>query len=162
MALTQAQLKRVLRYDPDTGEFTRLVTVMGHLAGSKVGSVQGAGYVKVTIEGQRYAAHRLAWLYMTGKWPEEVDHINRVRTDNRWCNLRDVPHRMNSLNRPINRNNRSGVRGVWWHESRKRWVAVANVQNGTQKMIGRYSSFNEAVLAREQVMAQLQGELSSL
>lgn len=162
MALTQAQLKATLRYDPKTGEFYRLKGVMGHRVGSKVGAVQGAGYIKITIEGQRYAAHRLAWLYMKGVWPSEVDHINRARTDNRWCNLRDVPHRVNSINRPLNKNNVSGTRGVWWNEKRKRWVAVANVRSGTQKMVGRYLSFNEAVLARKQVMAQLQGELSSL
>lgn len=88
--LTQARLKELLHYDPDSGVFTWRVTVgpRGH-AGSVAGSLTQEGYWKIQISRSPYQSHRLAVLYMTGEWPEaDVDHRDGVRINNAWSNLR--------------------------------------------------------------------------
>ncbi|MCK9994454.1 MAG: hypothetical protein Dbin4_02974, partial [Alphaproteobacteria bacterium] len=98
--LTQSRLKELLHYDPDTGVFTRRVQTSSN---ARVGDVAGClhpeGYRHIQIDGKRYAAHRLAWLYMTGEWPtNQLDHLNGVRDDNRWGNLREATHGQNQQN----------------------------------------------------------------
>ena len=114
--LTAARLRELLVYDPTTGIFTRSASVIG--PGRKVGRVAGSdngqGYIKLAVDGRFYRAHRLAFLYMTGSWPlGEVDHINGVRSDNRWGNLRDVSGADNTHNQRLpHKNNTSGFLGV--------------------------------------------------
>ena len=111
--LTQDRLKQVLRYNPDSGVFTRLLSVAQAKAGSQAGS-QTSGYLAVRIDGTLHYCHRLAWFYMTGQMPAgQIDHINGVGTDNRWCNLRDVSRRTNQQNRQKHQaNNSCGLLGV--------------------------------------------------
>ena len=111
--ITQARLKEVLRYDPNTGDFTWLVRVGGMVSvGGKAGTGQ-KGYVRIGIAGKGYQAHRLAFLYMTGKWPtKEVDHANGNRSDNRWQNLREASHSENQCNSGPSVNSATGFKGV--------------------------------------------------
>lgn len=123
--LTQARLKEVLDYDPDTGIFTAKLTRGNCLAGRTVGCDNGGGYLKISIDNRVYFAHRLAWLFMTGEWPTfEIDHINGVRTDNRWCNLRRTcrEHNVQNIGGPRS-DNTSGYLGVCWNTRRGKWVA---------------------------------------
>lgn len=91
--LTQERLKQVLYYAPETGKFTRLWRK------GKVGTRDRHGYVQIGVDGQLYAAHRLAFLYATGAFPpHETDHINGVRDDNRWANLRQATKTQNMQN----------------------------------------------------------------
>jgi hypothetical protein len=115
--LDQKRLKQLLHYDPDTGEFTwKVNSGNGTFFGNKAGSPVAAGYIYIQIQGKKYRAHRLAFLYMTGKWPKrQVDHINRVRDDNRWSNLRDVTQQLNNFN--------TGGKGYGWHKATKKYVA---------------------------------------
>jgi hypothetical protein len=112
--LTAARLREMLHYNPKTGQFSRLKPVKGRRP--KVGSIGTTwGYHLIGIDWHQYHAHRLAWLWMTGEWPKYgIDHINRNRLDNRWSNLRDVPHRVNQANKGIMKTNTSGVVGVSW------------------------------------------------
>ena len=90
--LDQAYLRSILHYCPDTGVFTWASSRQGILPGRVAGSLAANGYINIGIDRKIYFAHRLAFLWMLGKFPEnQVDHINRVKTDNRWSNLRDVP-----------------------------------------------------------------------
>lgn len=102
--LTQERLKEVLNYDEETGLFTRKSSLGGQRAGSVSGTERPDGYRKIIIEGRGYYAHRLAWLYVHGKWPEYVvDHINGNPRDNRIINLRDVPRKLNQQNQKTHR-----------------------------------------------------------
>lgn len=95
-------LKRLLTYDSEAGQFYWRVAIPGrHAAGDLGGYPTEKGYIRITVRGQEYAAHRLAWFYMTGGWPkDQLDHINRDKADNRWCNLREATNGENMMNRP--------------------------------------------------------------
>lgn len=102
-ALTQARLKSLLKYDPFTGNFWWKVNRRGTAKKNSVaGAVSTAGYRQIKINGPLYLSSRLAFLYMTGKWPKGyVDHINRNRADNRWENLRECTNAENQYNASI-------------------------------------------------------------
>lgn len=98
--LTQEELKRMLHYESETGIFTWKINKRGPVKrGDVAGKTNGRGYRVIKIDGAYYYAHRLAWFYITGNWPKETDHINRVKTDNRMVNLREVTHSLNNRNR---------------------------------------------------------------
>jgi hypothetical protein len=112
--LTAERLRSLLDYNPLTGLFTRLVrTANCTKVGEVVGTVDAQGYIGIKIYGRRYKAHRLAWLYQTGKWPEDqVDHENLNRSDNKWSNLREATRSQNMHNTPVQKNNKLGLKGV--------------------------------------------------
>ena len=114
MRVSAEELRLLVHYSPDTGAFTWLVNRPRVRVGSPAGCVGLRGYLCIKIRGRLYAAHRLAWLYMTGEWPSQTtDHINGVRTDNRFTNLRDVSASANAQNMrtpPVN--NTTGFLGV--------------------------------------------------
>lgn len=108
------KLKRLLSYDPDTGIFTWNIRVNSSTpAGSSAGSVADTGYVRISIDNKRFYAHRLAWLYMTGRLPDhDIDHKNRIRSENWWDNLRPADKSKNSMNKVSSKPNKLGVKGV--------------------------------------------------
>lgn len=149
--LTRNELTRLLSYDPDKGVFTNNVKRNSRRAapGSVCGSLTTDGYVSIQIANKKYQAHRLAWLYMTGDWPKnELDHINRDRSDNRWANLREVSRIENSWNTGPQRRNTSGHKGVTWHRRNKKWQVQMRVKKQTH-YIGQFDSLEDAVLARK-------------
>ena len=114
--LTAEELRRLLSYDAQTGLFTR--------NGKIVGTLNTWGYVQICVKNKRYLAHRLAWLYIYGKWPAtQIDHINRRKTDNRAINLREVTNSENAQNSGAHKDNAGGTRGIYFDKSRNRWVA---------------------------------------
>lgn len=125
--LTQIKLRELLHYDPATGNWTRLVASGRMPAGSSAGELKSSGYVLISVDGIRYRAHRLAWLYMTGHWaPGQIDHRNGIRSDNRWDNFRLADNQQNQANKKRHRNNSSGFKGVFWNKQRGRWAAKIN------------------------------------
>jgi hypothetical protein len=96
--LTQGKLKQLLQYDSETGLFSWLSKTGSVSAGATAGTPH-KGYLRIQVAGEMFRAHRLAFLYMTGSLPSaEVDHINGIKNDNRWGNLRLVDHLMNMQN----------------------------------------------------------------
>jgi hypothetical protein len=148
--INQEELKRNLSYDPNTGLFTRLIV---HCNRVKVGSVAGTnttrGYVDIRLYGKLYKAHRLAWLYITGKWPQaQIDHINGIKTDNRWENLREATPQENLRNLGIRSRNTSGFKGVSFCKRSNKWRASASVDN-KYKHLGFYETAELASEAYE-------------
>jgi hypothetical protein len=99
------QLKKLVSYDPVTGLFTRLVPSCGGRvpAGFVFRPKTWNQYQHIKIGGVQYTAHRLAWVLMTGKQPDFIDHINGLKHDNRFVNLRDVTASENMKNRTAHR-----------------------------------------------------------
>jgi hypothetical protein len=145
--LTQAILKSLLTYDPETGVFTWRVSRGTRCAGSLAGA-NSQGYIRIKLSGVQYMAHRLAWLYVNGNLPTlEIDHINRLRNDNRIENLRLATHSQNTRNANIRTDNKTGVRGVSWHKQSRSWYAY--VHNGHKRVgLGYHKTFGAAVAAR--------------
>ena len=100
--LTQAQLRELFIYDPNTGNFFARKTRGRFCATESVGTISQTGYCHIHINRKKYFAHRLAWLYMIGEFPaQQIDHKNGIRHDNRWFNLRSVSY--THLTLPTNR-----------------------------------------------------------
>lgn len=101
------RVRELFHYDPETGLFTRRVTVAPNArAGALAGRKNSAGHLQLRVHAKLYTAHRLAWLWMTGSWPSlEIDHINQDKADNRWSNLREATRSQNLINRGHRRKN---------------------------------------------------------
>jgi hypothetical protein len=142
--LTQARLRELLDYDPDTGIFTSRTKRGRFRAGTTVGTLNYSGRIHIHVDHKKYLAHRLAWLYVTGEWPlREIDHINGVPTDNRISNLREATTKQNAENRDKQRNNTSGYKGVTWSNASQKWQAQI-CHHGTRKYIGVFDDPREA------------------
>lgn len=143
--LTQSRLQSLLHYDPCTGVFTWLVQKSSRRkVGDEAGGICGNGYRQIGLDGKLYLTHRLAWLWMIGEWPkDQIDHINGVRDDNRWSNLREATNAENCQNLKINSNNKSGYMGVSWHAKKGKWKAQIS-STGCNKYLGQFTSPEDA------------------
>ena len=153
--ITQAQLKELLNYNPDTGIFIWLQDGRGRYkrVGAIAGTINDRGYLQIGINCRRYRAHRLAWFYVHGYWPpNEIDHIDRDKLNNKLSNLRLATHAENCQNFPLRRDNKYGVSGITYHGNRrkKRWQAKIKI-NGVLKYMGYFSTLEEAINARKKV-----------
>ncbi len=154
--LTQEYLKSILFYDPETGLWKWLIDNYRYHAGDEAGSINSKGYVQITINGKKYKAHRLAWLYMTGEWPKvEIDHDNTKRSDNTWENLREAIGTENCYNYPVKATNKLGVKGVYLSKGRYR----AQIQiNKTKIFLGSFDTLEEAKTAHDNAANKHQGK----
>ena len=162
--ITQAELKEVLEYNPDTGVFIRVKSNKYFNNRVKVGDVAGSKnnqrYISIKIKGKTYKAHRLAYLYMTGNFPKnDIDHINHIRDDNRWVNLRDATDLQNGSNRVKHKNNTSGYKGVCWSKLHKKWRARIKYMY-KYIHLGLYNTPEEAAEAYKKKSIEIHGEFS--
>lgn len=127
-----AALRERLRYEPETGEFFWRKSTGAAKKGSPAGSPHICGYWNIRFKGKLYLAHRLAWLITYGEWPDQIDHINHDRLDNRLFNLRNVRHVDNGRNQKLPSNNTSGICGVNWDAIRGKWSARIKVDGVIQ------------------------------
>lgn len=146
MELTQAYLKTLLDYDPSTGLMTNKIGRYKARQGEVAGTLN-RGYVRVGIDWERYLVHRLIFLWMDGEIPPEIDHINGIKDDNRWSNLRAVTTVENHMNMPMQSNCTSGITGVTWDKTRGKWLAYIKT-NQRMKNLGRYTTIFDAACAR--------------
>jgi len=112
-------------YDPQTGVIRwKRKSGPRTVLGSVAGTIEAKGYRAISFRKKRYKAHRIAWLITHGKWPEgQIDHINRIRDDNRLCNLRDVSQEVNQWNTVARSNNKTGIKGVRWNARLSKYTA---------------------------------------
>lgn len=147
--VTAELVRAMLSYDPLTGEFMwRPVGNPGHASqGKPVGRVTRAGYHDIGLCRRRYFAHRLAWLYVHGVWPNgSIDHIDGNKLNNRISNLRDVTHAQNMQNTKRRTDNRVGFQGVTRTKSGKFLAAIT---------IGTFATAEEASAAYLSAKAQM-------
>ena len=159
--VTQDYLKDVFDYDAETGLFSRKkVFTNVSKVGVPLGAKQSNGYIIINIAGRVYRAHRLAWLYVHGEWPEEdIDHINGDVTDNRICNLRKASRSENLCNTKLPRTNTSGFKGVSWDSARGKWFGKVQFGN-KQYPVGRFDTIEQAVDAVNEKRIELHGEFA--
>lgn len=139
--LTAERLHQLLAYDPETGVFTWLVAKNRRIKiGAVAGHLRDGAYRQIKIDGRRYEAHRLAFLYMTGAWPKgQVNHINSDKVDNRFVNLREATRPQNKANR----RSAGGFKGVYWHKRDRRWQVLITVA-GTRRHLGYFDTAEAA------------------
>ncbi len=158
--LTQKTLLELFIYDAITGIFYRKIKVANR---SKVGEIAGYkdnnGYHMICINRKYYSIHRLAWLYVTGKWPlDQIDHINGIRNDNRICNLREVTNQQNTMNKATQSNNTSGHKGVCRYG--RKWSARIMV-NRKSLWLSAFEDYNAAVEAYCVAAKKIHGEFTN-
>lgn len=145
MRPTQAEMTMLVSYDPVTG-------IMKWMDGRQITCTNDKRYLVFKSKGRQFYAHRVAWLLMTGQWPQDVDHINQIRSDNRWCNLREASRSQNAINRSI-------PAGVTFDKRLQRFEA--RIQKlGRRKRLGYFASFEEAKAARLNAERKLFGDFA--
>ena len=141
----QQHLQSVLSYDPETGILTWKEQRGRVRAGDRAGFPYGVGYRGIRVFGEQFYEHRIIWMLVHGKWPEyDLDHINRVRTDNRLRNLRETTRSENKQNQddaPYPTNKTSGYKGAY--KNGRRWQARVGLNNRTI-CLGTYDTPEEA------------------
>lgn len=142
------RLHSMFIYEPETGKILWRERDR-NLTGTEAGGVDARnGYRRIRIGKKLVLAHRIAVAMSTGQWPEEVDHINGNRDDNRICNLRVVTRGENMANKARYTNNKSGCTGVHWHAQHGKWCATIQ-RNGKYRTIGIFKDLNDAISARK-------------
>ena len=148
--IDQETVKKLFHYDAESG---MLLWRNGNGRNVKpwqqANSLNSSGYYAAKIQGKDYRVHRLIWLYVNGKFPDgDIDHKNRIRNDNRLCNLRDVSRTDNAQNISLPKHNKSGHIGVSWIKSHNCWTVYVKV-NKKNKWLGYYKNLNDAIAARK-------------
>lgn len=157
MSRSQSELRKILDYDPVTGHLIRKVKTSNNTkVGERAGWKTANGYRAISIFGKQHLEHRLIYLWMTGAFPQNnVDHINQIKDDNRWNNLRLATKSQNEGNTPLRKNNKSGHKCVCWDSSRSKWLVVV-----AKKFIGRHTNKDEAISVAKKELKKHYGEFS--
>ena len=151
--LTAEYVRSLLHYDRKTGVLRwkprpNSPTFSARYAGTVAGKIGLKGRIHVGIDYARYLAHRLAWLIVTGKWPEfEIDHIDGNPGNNAWHNLRAATSSQNLCNRGAPRHNTSGYKGVSWSTANNGWISRIT-KNKVTYHLGTFPTKEQAFQAR--------------
>jgi hypothetical protein len=140
------QLREILEYQPETGLFFWKKKRNGISVGQLAGGKDRDGYIRIRIDNVKYAAHRLAWMYIHNDFPKNfIDHINGIKSDNRICNIRDVTRseNMQNLFKPQGRNI---YIGVYKNQNANTWYSKIEI-NGKQIRLGIFKTPEEANIA---------------
>ena len=143
--------------------FTYRIWVRGlrnRAVGDEAGHIGPNGYRHIRIDYESHLAHRIAWLYINGEWPpDQIDHINTDKLDNRISNLRPATASLNGSNRGPDRDNRTGLKGVYYNQAAKRWMAQIRCQKKSH-YLGLHDTPEEAHAAYIKAAKRLFGEFA--
>lgn len=160
MELTEKYIKSILHYEKETGDWTWLVQKSNRIKPGQLAGALSGGYWIISVDFKRIRSHRLAFLYVTGEWPKnDVDHINGNKLDNRWCNLREATDKQNQANRKLNKDNKTGYKGVKY--KRNRWEVTLGL-DGKKVYFGRYKTLRKAVEAYNRAAIKHFGEFARI
>lgn len=149
MNINQEYLKSILNYDKESGIFLWNITKGRACVGIVAGGLTKDGYIRISIAGKKYLAHRLAWIYINRIIDKEyIDHINGIKNDNRIVNLRESTNKENQINRNIQVNNTSGFRGVCYNKQNDTYVA-STTRNGIKIYLGSFCTAELASIKYE-------------
>jgi hypothetical protein len=154
--LTIERLKELFHYDPETGWFTNLHSRGRAKAGERAGSVIHCGYRRIIIDYEKHYEHRLAWLYVYGEWPDEIDHLDGHCDNNAITNLRSCNRSQNNWNAK-RLTGQSGLRGAYLDERNLQWYSKIQI-GGQQKFLGNFNSAEEAHQAFEAAARDSHGD----
>lgn len=145
-------------YEPDSGKFFwRVKASRGSNIGDRAGWFDGR-YWRLRYKKKNYKASRIAWLVMTGNWPENlIDHINQNKTDDRWFNLRQANKSENQRNRSARKDNKLGIKGI--HKTKYGFMAQ-NVVEGKQVLAKHFKSLEQAKTAYVESVVNHHGEFA--
>lgn len=142
--ITQEHLRHRLHYDEKTGIFTWKNHKAPGNNGKRAGTRSKHGYIQISVDGVRYPASNLAWLYVYGKMPDcLIDHWDTVRHHDWISNLREATHSQNAKNAVLYRNNKSGFKGVSYYKTTNKWRAEFCL-DGKGKHLGYFDTPEEA------------------
>lgn len=141
--LTVEELKKLIIYDPLTGNFYSKNNKNNNKNGEKIGSVSSNGYLNIAIHRRSYLAHRLAWFYMKGYWPKQIDHKDGNVLNNIFSNLRETDKYGNAQNRKKPSHGKNKYKGVTFYSKNNKWGARITFQ-GNRILIGLFDSPEEA------------------
>lgn len=156
LKITHRRLSELLRYDPVTGQFIRLITVSPNaVSGSIVGYPTKKGYLKVYLDGRHYGLHNLAWFYMYRVWPaDQIDHKDLDKTNNKIDNLREADNSHNKANSRLYKNNSTGYKNIRLHRPNGRFQAFGQ----GKKSLGYYATAEEAAQVAADYAKNIYGE----
>ncbi|EEO0547732.1 endonuclease [Salmonella enterica] len=161
LLMSVGDIRDLIDYNPENGVLTAKVNFSGSQAGSVIGSQTWQGYYAFSLFGKKCFAHRLAWLLHYGEWPSQpIDHINGIKTDNSIRNLRLCSLSQNQFNKPTQKNNTTGVKGVYWNKRDKRYVASVQF-NGKKYSAGHHKDIDSAKEAVMKLREKLAGEFTN-
>jgi hypothetical protein len=162
--ITAEYLRTILEYNPDTGIFLWRwrddvsKQVNSRDAGTVAGHVRKDLYVQILINRQACLAHRLAWLFVYGEWPpDQIDHIDGKKGNNRIKNLRLATNQENKRNSGLQKNNSTGFTGVLWRKRDRKFMAQI-VVGGKYIYLGNHKTIAEAIAARREAEIEYFGE----
>lgn len=142
--ITYKEAHALFEYDLSTGELLR--------GGMPVGTPHSLGYLKMKVGGRYYFVHRVVFLYCYERWPIQIDHVDKDKTNNRLENLRECSYSQNNAHRGLMRNNTSGLKGVSQRSGSVKWVAQVGYD-----IIGRFDTRLEAARAYDAVTIERYG-----
>lgn len=158
--ITRRRLKELLVYEPSTGIFRWAKSRVGCRKGDAAGTLVN-GYIGIKLDRRRYLAHQLAFLYMTGEVPVEIDHKNRHPGDNRWHNLRSSTTSQNHANVVVpHGKSASGIRGVGFRKETGRWFGHIQFE-GKRIQLGTFATIEEAAAVRRHAELCIFGEYAT-
>jgi len=154
------ELRELLNYEPNTGLFRWRVNLRGPAKpGSVAGSSNHTGYISITINGRYFRAHRLAWAFFYDQDPGsmQIDHIDQNKSNNKIINLRLADNGPNKANAGPQKNNKLGVKGVYYVEGK---FAACIKKNKKKYHLGSYDTIEEASNVYWAAAEELHGEFA--